>query len=1417
MTARTPFTIVLAICAGLLTSPAASAQQGASPADRQALLGLARVKRDAGDRTAARRHFEDAARLRPLEPDELAEYFWLLAGLDSSAALSTGRAVLADAPSNPDVRDRMITEAIALHDETAVVQLASEGHRLAPAIARWPRRLGESYLRQGRADDAAAAFDVAIKASGTVIHDRVGLAIALEAAGRHQESVTAWDGVPESVRSEREEWKRSWLRALAQGAPPHVAADALEAWLQHHQDDDASREMLVDVWVRSGQIDRALAAMPASHDSDTWTRRRVAVARSAGRHATAIAALDGLVARGAATAADRWVLAAALIDNHAYERAASTLRAFASRNTSCDDRLLTLTDRIPGVAGTDLMMIGLAAPRCNDTPRWLQRGIARTLALSRHQEALALLARLPQADQNRPANRRLTGQLQLWTGDVRGALATLETVLESAPADNEARAALVDVYRASHQTANAWRTAAPLLADTSLPADRVVLLAELALEADHPEQALLLLNRISSTPANSIARAGMVGRSLLALGQPAEARAALSSVPASSLTPPAALALIDSVNAVSGATAALEVARQFPGRAREWQDVIGRHAMLEAVAGDAARSASLLQALKGIDANAAVYAEAATALAMRRPHEALTVLAKLPDDPQPDRAADLESTALAGVGRIADALAIVVRLRKTHSDSPSLMVREADLSFQLSPTPEALARLVDLSKRFPGNQMAAVALARGFATLRRHADAIAALGPAASWRSLPDDGRLVLGRSLQALGRPGEALVIFAEADATNVTAQELRAELLAVVDGPGRAAEVFAQAAQRPDATPQLFLKWAAVTEHLTARVDVLTRGTKRFPSHGGMLVALASARQAAGDSHGARGAALQAIEVDPQFADAWFVLLDATTNREGLTDVVRRFDSAAAGHPALAIGMAERAARFIQSVDDPLVASTMAWLDVLRPTDATQAMARDLARARIFSAAERWPESLGAVDTALARDPHSLPALRLRAELLSWSGRHADAMAAYDTYLAAAPHDVDARRQQARVAGWAGSFGQAKRLYASLVSAFPNDAIIAAEAEAKAAFFDGRWRAAAEAYARWIALEPDNTEARFERAEALRAAGRITAADAALATLASTPNDQIASAALARNQIMRRPSASIIAESKSASGYGGQRLLDLREEGAGVRATFGDTGRVALNTEAAHVRASAASLAYHGLHAGLTGSAAITPAFGLEARASVWNFPIAGGVTPDVRIRAAWRPADRWIVGAGAAREPLFENLTTLERRIAGTGAFADIAFTSPRTSVSVRASAQSLTDGNDRTRATISMSHAVSDRLRQLRVVGWAESLSYRTSSADYYSPAQLLRLDVGVEYAHEFRAPKFRGDRQHVVAGGYLIGVDGDGTRYHHPSMRLQIEFARGLAIDARAGWIRSEVYNETSLFIGLRIETHGGRR
>ena len=87
---------------------------------------------------------------------------------------------------------------------------------------------------------------------------------------------------------------------------------------------------------------------------------------------------------------------------------------------------------------------------------------------------------------------------------------------------------------------------------------------------------------------------------------------------------------------------------------------------------------------------------------------------------------------------------------------------------------------------------------------------------------------------------------------------------------------------------------------------------------------------------------------------------------------------------------------------------------------------------------------------------------------------------------------------------------------------------------------------------------------------------------------------------------------------------------------------------------------------------------------------------------------------------------------------------------------------------------------------------------------------FSPAWQLRADAGLEYTHTWSKPRFRGDRQHALGLGYLVGTDNDGTTYHHPSIRIGLKFGSGLAIDARADAIRSRVYDETSASVEVSV-------
>ena len=922
--------LILAFVLGCATGTAAQAQDGGSANDRyHALIGLARVKRNAGDMTGARRYFEDARRVRPLERQELTEYFWVLAGRDAAAALAAGRELLTVTPAAHTVRDRVITEAIAVGDELAARSVAAEGERRQPNVAVWPRRIGESYLRQSQPDQAAEAFARAARAPDASVEDRAGLAVALESTKRYAESAAAWRAVPASARTSRMDWENSRLRAIAHGGAPAEAAAELDAWLESHPEDDTARELLVGVWLRAKQPREALAALtpaPAGAAGTPWIRRRLSIAQSARLPDAGVAAIDELVARGAATAEDRRLQVALLAEMKQYDKAASLVRSLAPKSGKCDVQLLTVADRLPHPAGTDLLSGLMTRPGCAAPASWIRRGAERHVAASNHRAALALLKMLPVSELEKPTMARLAGQVHAWTGDLPEAIRLLELAVTIAPDDQAARRTLAEA-----------------------------------------REALYLPYIAAPTP----------------------------------LTTSAAMPLSDA--------------------------------------------------------------------------------------PPPDRTA-------------------------------------------------------------------------------------------------------------------------------------------------------------------------------------------------------------------------------------------LPAASN---------------SGQPAGA-------------------------------------------------------------------------ELKQRAQELAWSGHHAEAIQAYDKYLKVAPDDLDALRLQARVAGWAGQYGLSRRLYADLQARVPGDAALAAEAAAKSAFYDGRWRASTEAYAHWIRLEPRAGEARFEYAESLRADGRVAEADAALEELIAMDRHDQASAALLRARVQRGPSIALVTNGKSADGYEGQRLLDLGEYGGVIRTSFGRDRATTLSAQVTRVRASGDLSARNGYAAGLTGAFALSRTFGIDGRATVWDIASSGKGIVDATARFAWRPVDRWTFAIGGRQDPLFENMTTVDRGLTATGGFAAATFDTTRTWLNLQLARQSVSDGNDRTRATLTISRVLSDRWRHIRVVGWTESLQYKTSSPDYFSPSGQLRADLGLEYTFEIRPPQFRGDRQQTITAGYLIGTDNEGTTYHHPLVRASFEFAPGLAFDAQATWIRSDVYKETSAFIGLRV-------
>jgi tetratricopeptide (TPR) repeat protein len=720
-----------------------------------------------------------------------------------------------------------------------------------------------------------------------------------------------------------------------------------------------------------------------------------------------------------------------------------------------------------------------------------------------------------------------------------------------------------------------------------------------------------------------------------------------------------------------------------------------------------------------------------------------------------------------------------------------------------------------LPARFPSRADASIAAARVLASERRHAEALAALGDSSAWLTLPLDARVLAARSLRALDRASEALPLVDGLPLAG-DAAILRAELVAAVKGPAEGAAAFRALTNDSRATADVFLAWASTSRTAPERLAILDDANHRFPGRADVLRSLARNRWLIGEMDEARAAASAAIAVAPRDDDAWFVLVDATAAarpRAELDEVLRRFDARIADSPALVIGMAERLAGLARTPDDPLLSQAFHWLDTVA-VDEALIVPQELARVRLLASAERWDAALDAVGAILQRQPAPLQALRLRAEVLSWAGRHVDALAAYDTYLRAAPNDIEARRQQARVAGWAGRYGQSRRLYGTLQSVVTDDATVSAEIAAKGAFFAGRWQDASRAYERWLALEPDNTEARFELAETLRAQGHARAADQMLLQLGSASGHRLAMAAYDRAVFNRRPSFALIDRRRDASGYGGLRLLDLREHGGSVAVGFDAGDRTGLIVEGAALQAVAGPDRRSGSRALLAGTTRVSERWTLAARGEWWQLGGSDGSIAGV-IQAAWRPADHWTLTAGTDRERIFDTLATVDRRLTASGVFAASERQSPQSSLQVRFGWQHLSDDNARHRTSVTATRTLG--LRQVRAIVWIEGLGYRRTTTDYFSPSGFVRADAGVEYTHQFAKPRFQGDRRREIAGTYLIGTDDRGVRYQHPSLRLAFEAVRGLTVDMTAGAIRSSVYKDASFSISLRVGGAAPRR
>jgi tetratricopeptide (TPR) repeat protein len=1044
--------------------------------------------------------------------------------------------------------------------------------------------------------------------------------------------------------------------------------------------------------------------------------------------------------------------------------------------------------------------------QCVDRVKWISRAAERAIAAGAFEQALSLVR--PVATPGSPAAvREQLGVLLHWTGARADAAPVLEAVVAEDPGRVRATTALIEVRRALGDSEGAW-VVAERVWSSSAEASNLLGLAELALETGRLNQALASARALKGNDTLNARVAAIEGRALLALGRPAEARVVLEPlVP----EPGASLAWLDAIAASEGLSAAVAAAAQLPAVANEsWADVNARRAVWQAQLGHRASAERLLADVAAVDVARARMATAEIALARGRPADAEIELRRVhAERPHDLRALDGLSTTLAEQGRWDEAFATLSLIRARRPAEARWAIREAEWRHRQAPTVDRLSSLEAIVQAHP-HADGPSALSRAYFRSGQFDRAIRQLG---SPRGLGEHDVVLLARSLRAAGRPVEALAAIQGLAAPTVEALLLRAELDAAVNGPAAANAVFVELTRREDADPDWYVAWADLMTDGRDVLRVLEQASTRYPQHAVIQERLAVAAWTARDRRLAAKAATLALTADDGRPAAWFVQIELTATegpRDSLTTILDRFEARFPPDSSARIGMAEMIAGLTRSSDDPAALRALEWMELLTARDPAVAPAI-VARARLLASLGRLPDALSAIDQLVSARPELPAALKLKAELLAASGRYADAVSAYDVYLAVAPADLAARRQQARVDGWRGAYRASLDRYEDIIERDPQARAVAAEAAAKRAYYSGRWDEALIRYDQWLALEPDDVEARLERAQLEdRLGDPERAAEALRAVAARVAPSAVALSAADRIEHRRRASLDFFATGQSANAVTRRQLLDLLDTGAALSDNLG----LGLGTRARVFGgpsfADVGEQVWRGHHVGAQISTALAAPLRASGSLAFRHLDRAGDQWfGDAGL--AWRARSSLRLTAAVERSLLLENGVTLAEGISGVGPMASVQWT-PNTDFVLQAGAtrSALSDGNLRHTFRLSASERVRRGTHELRVLASSEFLSYAQARASYFTPSAFWRHDAGAEWRGWLAAPRFFGDRERWISATYLLGLDDRGEWYHTGRAGVSYELSNGVSLVADGLLVRSRVFDGGRFSVGLRL-------
>ncbi len=1011
---------------------------------------------------------------------------------------------------------------------------------------------------------------------------------------------------------------------------------------------------------------------------------------------------------------------------------------------------------------------------CVDQPAWAVRAGERAIGLGRFADALGVVQPTATSKDAALTVREQYAVLLHWTGDNERAEPLLRAVVAESPVPGRATDALIDVLRATQRPDEAWPLALDRWGHANAPPDRRLAVASLALETGRTDEALSRAQTLAREPAVGAEARSIAAAALLVRGRPGEAKETLGRlIP----EPRAALTWLDAVAASEGITAALRAAQPVsrPGD-RAWAEVVARQVVWYSQAGEQGEAQRLLGHLTTIDPPRGSLATAEVALATGRPADAVSELRKLTSNQSLEfRAKDLLSTALAEQGQWDEAFATLAELRQRRPHDGRLAVRDAAWRDRRAPSATTLAELESLVSATP--------------------DAA--------------DGPLLLARAYARAGRYDRAWAVLPVPSGASVETRLLRAEIAAATMGVAAADAEFEALTSGDRVDPAWYLAWADLHKDGPDVRRILDHATQRFPADPLLQERLALAAWAARDRETALRAADVALASDERRMGAWFVRIAGTSGRpDETTELVVRFERQFAGSPAALLGMGDMLSSLAQSPRDPSALRALGWTTRIR-TEQPNLGAAVVTEVRLLSSLGQHSRAMSEIDALVKRQPLLPEARKLRAELLASVGSYAEALSAYDQYFMLAPGDLAARRQQARIDGWRGATRSALARYEKLRTNTSNVPAIAAEADAKRAYYGGHWREALARYDAWLALEPAESEAQLERAQSLDHLGETVLAAQAYQVL--SPDHRVAALAADRIERRRAPSVDLFTVGTSADGVSRRQLLDMVDAGVGFSTGLGAGHGTRARVFGGTSLADAGDRNWHGHHVGAEFATATASPVDLGGRLTYRKLDgVDGQMFGDARL--TWKGLRSLRFTIGAERSLILENGSTIVNGLTGLGPTARLRW-QPNTdfSIEVIANHLALNDDNTRGAARADLSQRIWGRSNEFRLVASTEHVSFAEARESYFTPGRFRRHDAGLEWRGWLATPRFYGDRERWISATYLFGADDRNERYHTARVGMAYELANGVGFVADGLIVRSRVYDGARVSIGLRLK------